>query len=111
MSETDGPTYEEASRCPKCDKPGKLYVKKPGARRGVEVHVIECVTQLCKWYGERWFVQLNEDGSIPKPYSQIGAKQYPKVSDESITRINEALQQQLNAEQRGDGEVRNPFSR
>lgn len=108
--EDTGPTFEEASRCPKCDQPGKEVTVKPGSRRGVMVHVIECATQLCKWYGERWFVQVNEDGTIPKAYSQVGPKAYPKVSDESITRINEALERQLDVEKRPGGEIRNPYS-
>lgn len=109
-NEDRGPTFEEASRCPKCDRPGKEVACKPGARRGVMVHVIECVTELCKWHGERWFVQVNDDGSIPKAYSQIGKKQYQTISKESETRINEAIQSQLDAETRkGGGEIRGRF--
>lgn len=110
VSDDDAPTFEEASRCPKCDKPGREVTAKPGQRRGVVVHVIECVTELCRWHGERWFVQVNEDGTIPRPYSQVGPKAYPKVSDESISRINEALERQLNVEKGQGGEIRNPYS-
>lgn len=109
MSE-EAPTFEEAKLCPKCGKPGEDMGGRPARRRGVKVHTIYCRTELCKWYNTSWLIQVNEDGSIPQAYSQIGEKQFPKVSQESITRINEALDRQLDAEKRGDGEVRNPYS-
>jgi hypothetical protein len=101
-------TFEEAKECPKCHRPGKEDGVRAGRRRGVLVHTIRCMTQLCPWYNTTWLVQVNEDGSIPEAYSQLGAKQFPKVSQQTETRINEALQRQLEAEVRGDGEVRNP---
>lgn len=102
-------SWEEAIRCPKCDKPGKDEGWKPGRRRGTKVHTIRCVsTELCPWYNTTWLVQVNEDGTIPQAYSQVGPKAFPKVSDQTITRINEAISAQLKAETRGDGEVRNP---
>lgn len=104
-------TFEEAKRCPKCERPGKDEGAKPGRRAGVKVHTIRCETQLCRWYNTTWLVQVNEDGSIPEAYSQVGHKQFPKVSDESITRINEALDRQIAAEKSGQGEVRNPYGR
>jgi hypothetical protein len=102
--------WEEATRCPKCGKPGKDLGGKPGRRRGVLVHSILCETQLCRWFNTTWLVQVNEDGSIPKPYSQIGPKQYTPISQESLSRLDEAMNRQIAAETSGEGEIRNPHS-
>jgi hypothetical protein len=103
-------TFEEAQRCPRCDKPGRDQGGRPGRRRGVKVHTIVCETELCPWYNTTWLIQVNEDGTIPDAYSQVGEKQFHKVSPETETRINEALERQLKAEQSGQGEIRNPYS-
>jgi hypothetical protein len=104
-------SWEEATRCPKCGHPGKDEGWKPGKRRGVKVHSIRCEsTELCPWYNTTWLVQVNEDGTIPAPYSQLGPKQYQAISDESMSRLNDAIDRQLKAETSGEGEVRNPHS-
>lgn len=103
-------TFEEARRCPKCDKPGEDMGGRPSQRRGTKVHTIFCRTELCSWYNTSWLVSVNEDGTVPDAYSQVGPKQYHKVSQETETRINEALERQLKAEQSGEGEIRNPYS-
>jgi len=103
-------TYEEATRCPKCEKPGSVR-KKTTVRKGrrtVEQHLVYCETELCPWFNTAWIIQVNEDGSIPEAYSQVGPKQYPKLSPESETRVQEAMEAQLAAETRPGGEVRNP---
>jgi hypothetical protein len=111
MSET---TFEEASRCPKCGQPGEDK-KKRKVRKGrnwVEIHTIYCRNQLCRWLDTAWLVQVNEDGSIPQAYQQLGDKQFPKLSPESETRVQEAMEEQLRQEtQPGGGELRNPFRR
>lgn len=106
-------TYEEAKQCPKCGKPGEVTRKTPTRNtvgQKCELHLIYCRTQLCPWYNTPWTVQVNEDGSIPQPYSSL-EKQFPLASPESETRIQEAIESQLQAETRpGGGEVRNPNS-
>ena len=104
-------TFEDAKRCPKCDRPGKDLGGKPAKRPGVKVHTIMCETELCKWYQTTWLVQVNEDGTIPEAYSQVGKKQFPKVSPEMESRINDSLKAQLEVEKSGQGEVQNPYSR
>lgn len=110
MSDT---TFEEAKRCPKCDMPGddKSVTTVTKGRRKVKVHTIYCRNSECKWYNTSWLVQVNEDGSIPQAYQQIGPKQFPKLSAESETRIQESIEAQLAAETKPGSEVRNPFSR
>jgi hypothetical protein len=101
-------TFNDAKRCPKCDMPGDDVSSQPAKRRGTVVHVIFCRNDGCNWYNTSWLVQVNEDGTIPEPYSQIGPKQYPKLSAETETRVQEAIQKQLQAETQPGAEVRNP---
>ena len=114
MSESSETTWEEASRCPKCDQPGRDGGVRPGNRPGVKVHMLYCTNQLCLWWeggdnGMPWLVQVNRDGSIPRA-NTLGQKQFLPVSQESETRINEALERQIRAETSGQGEIRNPYS-
>jgi len=110
MSET---TFEQAKECPKCGKPGEDVETKhrwsdtQGAR--VELHIIFCRNPLCIWLDTNWIVQVNPDGSIPQAYSQLGPKQFPKLSQETETRIQDNIRKQLEAEtQEGGSEVYNP---
>lgn len=106
-------TFEEAKLCPKCGKPGedvRVFDRKNSMGKPVTVHTIYCRVELCPWYNTSWLVQVNEDGTIPDPYSQLGPKQYPKLSEESVTRVQEAIQTQLDQETKpGGSEVRNPY--
>jgi hypothetical protein len=102
-------TFEEAKQCPKCGKPGDDTGSRPTNRRGVKVHTIFCRNRVCPWLDTSWIVQVNQDGSIPEAYSGHGRKQYPKVSKEMESRINQGIQSQIDAETRsGGGEVSGP---
>jgi len=102
-------TFEEAKRCPKCDKPGEDMGGNPSAKQGVKVHLVYCRTPGCEWENTNWLVQVNADGTVPEAYSQLGPKQYPKLSPESETRVRESMEAQLRAETApGGGEIRNP---
>jgi hypothetical protein len=104
-------TFEEAKLCPKCGRTGddRKQTKERNARgRLVDVHQIYCVTELCPWFNTMWVVQVNEDGSIPEAYTQLGDKQYPKLSQESATKIEENMLRQIEAETQPGAEIRNP---
>ena len=104
-------TFEDAKHCPKCDMPGEDVSSQPGRdskNRQVLLHMIFCRNDACPWFNTSWVVQVNSDGSIPQPYSQIGEKKYPLVSPETATRIEESIQRQLAAETQPGAEVRNP---
>lgn len=104
-------TFEEAKKCPKCGKSGKEVRVTSGQNdRGkpVKNHLIECVTQLCPWFGTPWVVTEYEDGSIPQPYTKLGDKQFLRISQESMTRIEESVRHQLQTETKPDGEIQNP---
>lgn len=110
-------TFEEAKKCPKCGQIGEDVKQTPGRDgRGkpVTVHTIMCRTQLCRWFGTGYLVQVNEDGSIPDAYSGVANshKQFPTISQESATKIEENILRQLEIETNPNAnkEVRNPNS-
>jgi hypothetical protein len=106
-------TFEEAKLCMKCSKPGQdTRTTKTVDQRGkpIEVHAIYCRNAICPWFDSPWFVQVNEDGSIPDPTTpKTSPKEFPGLSQESETRIKDAIDAQLAAEIRGDGEIRGRF--
>lgn len=109
MSDT---TYEEATRCPKCGQPGNVRVKKRAAgvrTRGAMVHLVYCEHTLCAWYNTCWAVQVNPDGTVPPPKDHRGeAKVYVGFEnhDREAREIQAMLDRQVQAELRGDGEIR-----
>lgn len=66
------PTFETARKCPKCDNPGEDRGTIPAPIRGAKLHQIYCVTKLCPWYDTVYYVQVNQDGSIPAPKDHTG---------------------------------------
>lgn len=111
------PTFEEAKRCPKCDKPGeevRVIVHKD-LPRGAKLHEIFCRTELCRWYNTPWMVQTNADGSVPPPTDHTGRdKKYVGFEghDEMAARIRANVEAERKAQTEPGGmEVRNPFSR
>jgi hypothetical protein len=110
MPENTVTTFEMAKQCPKCGNPGKeVMVRSTKNSRGepCQLHVIECVRELCRWFGERYVVQTNNDGTIPAAYSGVMDKQFPRISQESQSRIQDNVERQLEVERRG-GEIKNP---
>jgi len=91
-------TYEEAKRCPKCDKPGRDTGATRRVRNGL-LHTIECVNERCKWYKQPgWQVQVNHDGTIPQPTMDREKffHKLPERSQESIDKqMQNILDQQL----------------
>lgn len=84
MSEPTQTTYEEATRCPSCEWPGRLInkrrAKSQDALPGTMVELFECRNDRCGNFvgaellpnGEtipadrnRWFVQINPNGTVP----------------------------------------------
>lgn len=58
-------TFEDACRCPRCDKPGEATMAKP-LPAGGKMHYIFCRTPLCPWQDTSWMVQVRADGTIPE---------------------------------------------
>src|SRR5688500_8316914 len=95
---------EEASRCPKCERPGKPAGNKR-MPNGSKVFSFLCETELCRWYNTGWVVQVMADGSIP--IRSAGQKDYPsRPYDE---RRAQAVIDQIQREAQR-GEVPNPLA-
>jgi hypothetical protein len=98
-------TFEEASRCPKCKKPGEDagVMRMPlgtGLPRGTTVHQIFCRNEGCEWFSTPWMVQVNPDGSVPAPRDHTGeAKVYVgfEKHDQEARDIKAALQAEKDA--------------
>jgi hypothetical protein len=116
MAETELPTYQEATRCPKCDKPGNVRIRVPAPRAaklppGTQIHTAYCENPLCKWYDQVCrLVQVNPDGSVPAPRDH---RHEPKLytglpDDEALSnQILAGLARQAEAEITPGAEVRN----
>ncbi len=114
-------TYEEATRCPKCGKPGEVRGKRPappaaGLRPGTTIQHVYCTTELCSWFNTCWMIQVNPDGTIPPPQNHTGKnKIYSRdpSADEMAKRVREAIDAQIaiETERGGHGEIRNPRGR
>ena len=68
--------FEEAKRCPRCEKPGTLTYTE-SLPKGAKAHTYSCYTEGCRWEGTGWIVQVNADGSIP--IREKGEKQFEKL--------------------------------
>lgn len=104
--------YEEARRCPRCGNPGEegrvVPVQAPQVPRGTRVVYLWCRTVLCPWYNSNWPVQVYPDGTVQEHDHTADAKEYnPLVNfDSRAAALDAALAEQVQAEMRGDGEVR-----
>ena len=87
-------TYEEAKLCPKCEQPGEK-TKEEAARRvpGARLHTIYCRNPQCKWYNTPYIIQVNPDGTIPRPDAHRSrlVPGLPERSDADVERANAAL--------------------
>lgn len=111
---------EEATRCPKCGKPGEdrktLNVGgKNGLPIGTKVHLIYCTTKLCRWYNTCWQVQVRPDGTIPDPKNHTGSRDKIYAGfeghDDQAKNLIENLKEMERAQQEGHAEIQNPFAR
>jgi hypothetical protein len=114
MPESVESTYEEATRCPKCGKPGDVRSKQAAPKTllpGTQIHHVYCITELCRWYNTAWMVQVNRDGSVPPPTNHTGRnKMYiqDKDADRMAAEIRASIDRQIEIETQhgGHGEVR-----
>jgi len=86
-------TFEEASRCPGCQTPGKeVATQRPqGTPRGTKIHVFSCENARCPDEGERWMVQTNPDGTIPTFQKGPKAFERPRESTAIMQRARDEL--------------------
>ena len=103
-------TYEEATRCPKCEEPGNARSKVPQGG-GTTLHTVYCENTRCEWFNTPWLVQVNADGSVPAPRDHTGsAKVYkPNAGDEELARrVLEATMRDQDLSTQAGAEVNNP---
>jgi len=111
-------TFEEASRCPKCSKPGedRKTVNVGGQNdlpRGTTVHLIYCMNELCPWFDTCWNVQVRPDGSVPAPKNHTGeAKIYAGFKDHDVRakELIDYLKAEEQAQTQPGFEIRNPYA-
>jgi len=97
MSDEVDETFEDHKRCPRCKEPGEDSgsVAAPNAPKGTKLHTIYCRNERCKWFNTPWLVQVNPDGSVPKP---VDHKKRPKMyvgfegHDQMANQIREAME-------------------
>jgi hypothetical protein len=91
-------TLEDAKRCPRCEKSGRVGPPKNTLRPGTQVVVVTCETVGCPWEGTGWPVQINPDGSIPDaaPTGTVrGEKQFGTVNPLLDNQRIQAVEQQI----------------
>jgi hypothetical protein len=119
MTET---TWEKATRCPKCEQPGKdnrVVATLRGVQdvpNGAQIHEVKCMNERCEWFDTAWMVQRNPDGSVPPPTDHTGKpKKYIGFEghDQRARDIRRALEHEkrLATQPGGHGEVGSPFRR
>lgn len=98
-------TWEEASRCRKCDQPGvEVAVKDAAERFQGKVHIIECQNELCINFNERWIVQVRPDGTIPiRDESTRGFQSFPRMSESQQAMARRQLEDLQQEERRNRG--------
>lgn len=102
MSESTGTTLEEASRCPKCQEPGKHVATKPLTSSSGKLLMFLCENKRCKWYSTEWPVQVNSNGTIPLTLQR--PKQFQPLPDDGGKTL-EGLERQLQLETTKGAEI------
>lgn len=98
-------TLEEASRCPKCEEPGRYAGERslgPHGRQG-KAKIFECENNRCKWFGTTWIVQVGPDGTIPPP-TTVRDKQFKELKDDP-DKIRALYDRQLELETKPGAEI------
>lgn len=87
-------TLEETQRCKPCGFPGKVVqtMKPPHLLPGAKVLVIACDNNRCRYYEERWLVQVNPDGTVPEHRKGPKAFDLPGRHSELARRSREELE-------------------
>lgn len=104
-------SWDEAKRCPRCNKPGAEAGQKSDGGGG-KLKFLECQNDQCVWFEEKWVVQVRADGTIPDPSESAGQRAFPPQdnavfgSDDQFEQVREALRASQNQMQKpGGGET------
>lgn len=97
-------SWEDARKCPKCASNGEEVGERPGSQPRSKIIILQCPKPQCPWYGTRFEVLINPDGTIPDALTHR-PKAYNRVQDDggATQRILERQLHQM--QQPGGGEV------
>ena|SRR5687767_9371899 len=62
-------SWDEASRCPKCETAGEVVDERKAPTPGKLV-TLTCPNKRCRWFGTNFQVKVNPDGTIPDPITK-----------------------------------------
>ena len=95
-------TWDEASRCPKCNQPMKEVHSSPAVNGEGTVSVLECGNKVCIWLGETKLVQRLANGEVPireaeKEFQPLteGAKARARASIENVRELETRAQKEI----------------
>lgn len=91
-------SFEDASRCPKCDNPGEQKSVQNTANNS-KLHIFTCQNAACRWYQTDWVVQKLEDGTVPErvPDRQ---KTFPAIPGMTQEKAQRQLEDTIKDEER-----------
>lgn len=99
-------SWEDASRCPADQSPGKEQGKRPF--NGGQLITLTCQNTRCEYNDTGWVVQIRPDGTIPEPTTERD-KFFPKLAGWQKERARDRIQNledQLKHEMLPGGEIR-----
>jgi len=74
-------TWEEASKCPRCNQPGRQTSAVPSGNPGNKVVTLKCENSACPWGRDPedlgWIVELDPQGNVCE--RKPGDVQFPKM--------------------------------
>ena len=100
-------SYDEASRCPKCNNVGSVDNKRT-INRNETLITFECKNKVCIGYLLPWEVLVLPDGSIPEPVNFANRqKQYVGFDDDDNTaQMFRDYAAAVDEQSRNNGEIR-----
>ena len=95
-------TLEKASRCSKCDQPGRWTGDRNLETGSGKLKMFMCENSRCSWYNTEWPVQVASNGTIPITLRR--PKSFAALPDDG-GRTLEAIESQLGVETKAGAEL------
>jgi hypothetical protein len=90
-------TFEEASRCPRCNEAGYSTCTARN-RDGAKSFEVSCENNRCPWYHTKWVFDVRADGSIPQAKTNR-PKTYAPIPDRT-EEVRAAVDRSIAAQER-----------
>jgi hypothetical protein len=105
MSNADGmTTLEQASRCPKCDQPGRFMGDRSLEVGQGKLKMFQCENARCRWFNTQWPVQVSSNGTVPM--TLVRPKQFGALPDDGGRTLSAMESVHKASMEPGGGEVR-----